>query len=158
MNVMRRVLRIDPMELAVPLIIFAVTMAVGYLVRRLFLRALAAWSSRTRSRPGLILTDSLRGPALIWVLILAAHLALESSRLPARPLQYVNSALAVLWILSLTLMSMRIAGDLVRFYGGQIPGALPVTTLTQNLAQTGCTDPGDVWILLNHLGARSRRS
>src|SRR5205814_1502896 len=40
-----------------------------------------------------------------------------------------------LWVASLTLMCMRITRNMVRFYGNQVPGALPVTTLTQNLAQ-----------------------
>jgi small-conductance mechanosensitive channel len=40
-----------------------------------------------------------------------------------------------LWIASFTLMAMRTAGDLVRAYGSQIPGALPVTTLTTTLAE-----------------------
>jgi len=54
-------------------------------------------------------------------------------------------------ILSLTLMSMRLAGDLVRNYGAHIPGALPVTTLTQTLAQLAVVILG-VLVLLNQLG------
>jgi small-conductance mechanosensitive channel len=72
---------------------------------------------------------------IIWVVILGVHLAIQTSRLPARALALAPQALAALFILSLTLMTMRIAGDIVRFYGGQIPGALPVTTLTQTLVQ-----------------------
>jgi len=49
----------------------------------------------------------------------------------------------------LTMMSMRVIGDLVRFYGAQVPGAMPVTTLTQNLAQIGVIILG-LLILLNH--------
>jgi small-conductance mechanosensitive channel len=46
-------------------------------------------------------------------------------------------------------MFMRFAGDLVRFYGDQIPGALPVTTLTENLAQITVVILGAL-IVLNH--------
>src|SRR5579871_3289688 len=73
-----------PMEVVTPLAIFAVTLAVGYLVRRIVLGALAAWHKRTASRPGMILTEALRGPLVIWILILAVHLAIEASSLPAK--------------------------------------------------------------------------
>ena len=95
--------------------------ALGYLARRLFLRALGAWSGPTGSAPARILTDSLRGPTMIWAVILAAHLALESSSLPASVTHWIATTLLALWIFSLTLMGMRIVGDMVRFFGGQIP-------------------------------------
>ena len=140
-----------PMQLIVPLIVFGVTLALGYLARRIFLRAMQAWHTRTQSRAGQILTEALRGPIVIWVLILAVHLALESSDLPARFTRWSPKVLGALLILSLTLMFMRVAGDLMRFYGSQIPGALPVTTLTQTLAQLAVVILG-VLVLLNQLG------
>jgi len=33
------------------------------------------------------------------------------------------------------MMGVRLAGNIVRYYGDQVPGALPVTTLTQTLAE-----------------------
>jgi len=123
------------MDLVVPLIVFAVTMAIGDVIRRLFLRALRSWNQRTQSRPGLILAEALRGPIWIWILILAAHLAIQSSDLPDTVTGNASTLFADLWVISLTLLGMRIARDLVRYYGGQIHGVLAVTTLTQNLAQ-----------------------
>lgn len=140
-----------PGELIAPLAIFAVTIAVGYVARRLFLKALTAWHMRTKSRGGLILAEALHGPLAIWILILAVHLAIESSSLPAAVTRWSPRVLGSLWILSLTLMCMRIAGDLVRYYGDQIPGALPVSTLTQTLAQLTVVILGCL-ILLNQLG------
>jgi small-conductance mechanosensitive channel len=151
MNAIRHMLRENPMELVLPLIIFVVTLAVGWLVRRLVLRALRAWTSRTGSRPGLILTEALRGPILIWMLILGIHLSLEFSDLPSRVTGWTSKGLLALWIISLTLMCTRIAGNLVRYYGGQVPGALPVTTLTQNLAQLAVVILG-LLVLLRGLG------
>jgi small-conductance mechanosensitive channel len=137
MNAIRRILLDNPMEVFRPLAIFAATFAVGWLVRRLVLRALGAWTERTHSRMGHIMAQALRGPTWIWLLILAAHIAIQSSDLPAKFTDFLPTLLLDLWVASLTLMSMRIAREAVRFYGSQIPGALPVTTLTQNLAQAG---------------------
>ena len=139
----------NPMEAIVPLAIFAATFLACWVVRRLVLRALMAWTRRTGSRTGTVLFEALRGPTLIWALILAVHLAFQGSDLPMRFTQWGSNILLVLWIVSLTLMCMRIVGDLVRFQGSRIPGAMPVTTLTQNLAQISVVILGSL-ILLNH--------
>ena len=147
---LRDLLLNHPKELITPLAVFALVVVLGYVARRLLLRALAAWYAKTQSRAGQILADSLRGPLLIWILILAVHLALQSSDLPARFTNWSPEPLRVLFILSLTLMSMRFAGELIRYHGAQIPGAIPVTTLTQTLAQLGVLILG-VLIVLNQL-------
>jgi len=131
----RNILVHDPMQVVLPLVIFAVTFGAGWLVRRAVLRGLKAWNARTESRAGRILQEGLRGPLMIWSLMLAAHFAMESSQIPVRYTVLGADILLGLWILSLTIMCMRVVGDIVRYYGAQIPGALPVTTLTQTLAQ-----------------------
>lgn len=153
MTAFRRLPEINPMELFWPLAIFAVSLAAGYLVRSLGLRAVRAWAKRARSRAGTLIGEALIGPSAIWVVILAAHLALEGSDLPEHFTFWSGRILLVLWVVSLTLMGMRIAGDLVRHLGGQMPGALPVTTLTQNLAKLGVLVLGLV-LVLQSLGAR----
>ena len=132
-----------------PLVIFLVTFLIAWLVRRLVLRSLNAWTNRTGRRGGRLLTQALRGPTLIWCAILAAHLGMQASKLPARFTDLATETLLVLWVCSLTLMSMRLAADMVRLYGEQIPGALPVTTLTQNLAQIAVVILG-ASLLLRH--------
>ena len=151
MVTIRRILIENPVELVQPLAIFLATFVAGLIVRRLVLRALDAWTTRTGSRAGLILTNALRGPMLIWTAILGVHLAIEGSDLPARYTGWSTKLLLVLWIASLTMMCMRLAGNLVHDYGGQVPGALPVTTLTENLAQLAVVLLGIV-VLLRALG------
>lgn len=151
METIRGIVLHDPMVLVWPAGVFLVTFGLGWLVRWLVLRALRAWSARTQSRPALILTEALRGPLLIWVLILGMHLALQSSELPENVTTFGAKLLLVLWIVSLTLMCMQMAGNLVRYYGAQVPGALPVTTLSQNLAQLVVVLLG-ILVLLNALG------
>ncbi|HXB74955.1 MAG TPA: mechanosensitive ion channel family protein [Candidatus Acidoferrales bacterium] len=131
----RRVLFDEPTEVLLPLAIFAAAFLAGWVVRRLVLRALHAWNERKQSRNGRILEKALRGPTLIWCVILAAHLGMQSSDLPSRLTGNGADVLLVLWVCSLTLMCTRLVGDIVRLYGDQIPGAVPVTTLGRNLAQ-----------------------
>ena len=143
----------DPMEVILPLGIFAATFLACWVARRLAVRALKAWTARTESRVGAVLYEALRGPTLIWALILAVHLAFQGSDLPVKFTHPMASVLLVLWIVSLTMMSMRVVGNLVRHYGTQISGTLPVTTLTQNLAQISVVILGSL-ILLNHFDVK----
>ena len=153
MPTLRSILLHDPMTLVWPLVTFAIVFLVGWVVRALVLRALRAWTGRTQSRPGLILMDALRGPMMIWTLIVAVHLGIQASALPARVTAIGAKALMVLWIVSLTIMCMRMVGNLVRYYGDQVPGALPVTTLTQTLAELAVVVLG-ILLLLSALDFR----
>jgi small-conductance mechanosensitive channel len=149
MQTIERILTKNPMELVWPVAIFAAIFLIGWVVRRFILKALRAWTSRTGSRAGLVIAEALSGPILIWAAILALHVALQSSDLPGKFTDWGAKTLFVLWIASLTLMSMRIARDSIRFYGSQVAGALPVATLTQNLAQIGVVILGAL-VLLDH--------
>jgi small-conductance mechanosensitive channel len=147
METIRRILAHDPMQFVWPLVTFAITLVVGWVVRYLLFRAMRAWTDRSGSRPGLILMGALRGPTLIWVLIVAVHLGIQTSELPARITAIPTKVLLVLWIFSLTIMGVRLAGNVVRYYGDQVPGALPVTTLTQTLAQIAVVVLGIVLVM-----------
>ncbi len=138
-------------QLIVPICVLAFTLAIGYAAKRLMTRLLRPWAARATGHAAQIVIDALKGPFMIWVLILGTHLAMQSSELPYRATFMIGRILLVLWILSLTLISSRLAGDLIRFYGSDIPGALPVTTLTQTLAQLGVVILGAL-VLLNLLG------
>lgn len=120
-----------------PVAVFLVTLGVTYLIRRIFFGALRSWNRRTPTRAFPALQDALRGPTHIWSFILAIHLAIQSSALPPRLTQHAPEVLQVLFIASLTILCMRLAGEAVRNFGDQIPGAAPVTTLSQTLAQLG---------------------
>jgi small-conductance mechanosensitive channel len=149
MQDVRRLLEQNPMEVVWPVAIFAVTAAVGWLIRAAVLRALRAWNARSQSRAGRILLDALRGPMLIWCAILGVHMALQFSDLPAKYTGWATRGLLALWIFSLTIMFMRVTGDLVRNYGDQAPGALPVTTLSESLAKMAVLILGLLVLLRN---------
>jgi small-conductance mechanosensitive channel len=134
---LRKAVMEDPSRWLTPAAIFVVVFVVAWLVRRLLLKALSAWALRTQSHAWQLLAEALHGISRLWVFILAAHLALQSTDLPPKLADWTSETLGVLLILSLTLLGMRLARDLVRSYGSQLPGAAPVTTLTQNLAQVG---------------------
>lgn len=138
-------------QLIVPACVLALTLAGGYAAKRLMLRLLRPWAQRGRGPAAQVVINAMQGPFMLWVLILGTHLAMQSSALPPRATLWIGRVLLALWILSLTLISSRLAGDLIRFHGSGIPGALPVTTLTQTLAQLAVVILG-LLVLLNLWG------
>jgi small-conductance mechanosensitive channel len=141
----------NPLKLLAPLCLFLVTVAAGYLVKRLVFRTLHRWGEKGASQVHTVLSDSLRGPIFIWSLIAGIYFATESMDLPDRSTRLIERTLLILTILSLTMMASRLAGNLIRFYGSRVQGAMPVTTLTQNLAQLLIALVG-ILVLLHQLG------
>jgi len=138
-------------QLIGPLCVLGVTLAVGYAAKRVMVRLLRPWAARSTGPAAQIVINALKGPFMIWVLILGTHLAMQSSDLPKSATQWIGRFLLALWILSLTIVCSRLAGGLIRYHSSGIPGALPVTTLTQTLAQLAVVILG-LLVLLNQLG------
>jgi small-conductance mechanosensitive channel len=138
-------------KFVLPLGVLAITLIAGSIAKRLLFRALQRWAEKTKTRADDFFIQAFRGPFMIWVVMLGLHLATQSSELTDRATGLIGKSLLVLWIISLTIVAARLAGNLVKHYGKEIQGALPVTSLTQNLARIGVISLG-ILILLNQLG------
>jgi small-conductance mechanosensitive channel len=126
-------LQTHPSQLLVPLLFLVASAIAGLIVRTLLFRVVRAWAAGTESNLVDMVVESL--PIVLWSLILGVHLATQSSELPKMYLKYIPRTLAVLWIVSLTIALSRLAGNVVRFYGGRVMGAHSVTSIRRKLAQ-----------------------
>ena len=136
----------DPFVFVVPLLLLCATVLGGLILRRVLFHVVRGWAQNDNHLDVLI-TESLRGPIVLWSLILGLHIATQNSEIPVRYLRHIPSALALLWILSLTIAMSRLAGNTVRFYGGRVTGGVrPVTSLTQKLAQIIVVILGLAWM------------
>ena len=138
-------------SLLFPVAVFLVVVVVGWSAQRVLIGVLRRWADRTTTQIDDMLVQSLRGPMMLWVLMLGLYLATQSSRLPAGAVSFVSKTLLVLWIASLTLAAAKLSSRMIRHYGSSIHGALPVATITQNLASMVVVTIG-LLILLNTLG------
>ena len=121
-------------DLLWPAALFTGVLLVGMVLRRIVFGRLRVWASKTDSQIDDLLVESLRGPVLLWIIILGIYVATDISRLPAAATRWTGRALMVLWIVSLTLALARLAGRLVHVYSGRGAGAAPTGTLPQTLA------------------------
>jgi small-conductance mechanosensitive channel len=138
-------------QLLTPALVFCITLILGFVVRRVLFGALARWANKTSGKFDDIVVQALRGPFMIWVLMLALHLAAQISILPDKISDLIAKILLFLMISSLTFVGARLASEMVRNYGSKVQGTLPVTSLTQNMAQVAVIIVGGL-ILLSSLG------
>src|SRR5690242_3271864 len=129
------------MELVWPAILFAAVVVLGLVLRGVVYARLRRRTASTGTRMDNLLVEALHGPILLWILILAIHLAVEYSDLPRNVTHWSAKVLLALWIISLTLVLARLSGRMVRTHSTRLEGALPVSTLTEVLASLV------IWIL-----------
>src|SRR5215831_544779 len=125
MKTIEEFIRHDPMQLITPLVVLVITLAVGRLLKGIVFKLLRRWVAHSKSHVATIIMRALDGPFMIWVLILGVHLATQSSDLSPRWTARLAQILLVLWIISLAIMLSRLLGNIIRFYGSDIPGAMP---------------------------------
>ncbi|MBU0600442.1 mechanosensitive ion channel family protein [bacterium] len=138
-------------EVLVPFIILLTTLCLGVAVRQFLFSRLSRWSKNTKSEIDDAIITTIRGPFVIWCLMIGIYLALEVSKLPKDWVDTAGKAILVLGILSVTLVLANISARLVKMYSGKIEAALPVTSLTQNITRIIIFGIG-ILIILNSLG------
>jgi len=137
----------DPWILIEPSAIFLGIAATGLVIRSLAIKGLRRWSEQHESQLGLLVADSLHNPLLLWVLILAGHVATGHSQLPTSLLKYLHPSLEALWVWSLISVLSRLVSRSVSLYGGRVTGAKSVTSLTEKLVQLVILSLGIAWLL-----------
>jgi len=143
--------RSHSLQLMAPVLVFCITLIVGFVVRRLLFSALARWARKTSGQLDDIVVHAVRGPFMVWVLMLGLHLATQISPLPDKVSNLIAKILLFLMVASLTFVGAKLASEIVRLYGSRMQGTLPVTSLTQNMAQVAVIIVG-ILILLSSLG------
>lgn len=136
---------------SVPLIIFSTIFLIGYVFRKVLFRRLSHWSKKTSSPLNDVIVSAIKGPSLIWCLMLAIYLAIEISSLSQDIVNILGKFLLVLGIFSVTIVINNIAGKVVKIYSQKIETTLPVTSLTQNFSRILIFGIG-ILIILNSLG------
>lgn len=136
-------------DLVLPAVLFAAVLLAGLVLRRIVFGRLRKWAGRTSSQLDDLLVQSLYGPVLLWLIILAVKTATDLSRLPPAVTAWSGRALTVLWIISFTLVLSRLAGRLVQRYLRE--SGAPAGTLVETLATLAVALLG-ILMLLNQFG------
>jgi len=138
-------------EVLVPTGVVLITLICGFFIRRMIYVRLNRWSKNTKTQIDDIIIDSIKGPFIIWFLMLGIYFALGSSKLPENLVSIINKLLLVLGIFSITFVLANITAKLVGAYSVKVESALPVTSLTKNISRILIFTVG-ILIILNSLG------
>lgn len=137
--------------LFLPLIVVMVTLAAGFIVRRFVFRRMRVWGQIGRSRTVETVIAAAGRSFILWWLILGIYLAIEVSVMPQHWVYLSEKVLLVLAIASVTFTAANIATGLIRTNVVRIGAAVPMTSLTDNLARVVIIAIGFM-LILNALG------
>ncbi|MEK6733359.1 MAG: mechanosensitive ion channel family protein [Candidatus Omnitrophota bacterium] len=138
-------------EILVPASIFLIILICGFIIRKIMFARLNRWSKHTKTQVDDIIIDSIKGPFIIWFLMLGIYFALESSKLPENLVHIIDKLLLVSGIFSITFVLANISAKLVSVYSRKVETALPVTSLTQNISRIIIFTIG-ILVILHSLG------
>jgi small-conductance mechanosensitive channel len=96
---------------------------------------LSAWARNTSTEVDDIIINAVRGPFIIWFMMLGISFSARFAGLPEEFFNIVNKTLVVLGVFSITLVLSNIAAGLIRSYSGKAGPAMPVTSFTQNISR-----------------------
>jgi small-conductance mechanosensitive channel len=102
-------------EIRLLLLPLAVAVGVGLLLlalRALLFRILRRWSTRTRTTANDVMITVLRGPSILWCLAFAVHVAVGTSEIPSRYVNYITKAVDVFILISITMVAASLASRL----------------------------------------------
>lgn len=131
--------------------IVLISVMAGYLVRNLIFRKLLHWGNVARTRNEDIIIAAVRGPFLIWWLILGVYVALEVTPVSRHLAVLLDRVLMVLGIGSVTFTCADIAVGLIGTNAARLENAMPITSLTGNIARVAIFSLG-LLLILNSLG------
>lgn len=134
-----------------PLAVFLLITVFGYILRRFIFIRLDRWARETKTEIDNIIIESVRKPFVIWFLMLGLYFGIRVTTLPQNFVFGIGKTLAVLGIISVTLVLTSIAGGLLRIYSQRVEEVLPVTSLTMNISRALIFGVG-ILIILNTLG------
>jgi len=138
-------------EIFMPMIIFLVVLFIGFIVKKIIFNRLSHWAKKTSSQLDDIVVQAAKSPFMVLCLILALYFALQFSKLPENIVHLMSKSILILGIISVVLALANLLSGLIKFYASRIDSALPVTSLTQNIARIFVFSIGAL-IILNSLG------
>ena len=147
-------LLLDPkilLEMLMPLIIFLVVLSIGLIAKKIIFIRLACWAKKTSTQLDDVIIQTIKGPFVILCLMLGLYFALQFSKLPENIVHVMSKSILILGIFSVVLALANLLSGIIKIYASRIDYALPVTSLTQNIARIFIFSIGAL-IILNSLG------
>jgi small-conductance mechanosensitive channel len=136
---------------ALSIFVLGVSYMVGHLLKWVVCRRLMALAAGTKAQWDDVVVNELVRRVPLWSVLLGVYLAAGFWTLPPNVDNALTKTLFVLIAVSLTFCSASVVTKMTVLYGATFQQALPVTSLTQNIAR-GIVITMGMLIVLNGLG------
>jgi small-conductance mechanosensitive channel len=138
-------------QLALPLAVLLLVLVFGFVLRNFLFKRLTHWAQNTKHNLDDIVISAIKGPFIIWFLMLGIYIALQFPKLPENTVHIAGKALLVLGLFSATLVLANISSSIISVYSGKWEAALPGTSLMKTISRIVIFGIG-IMIILNALG------
>lgn len=138
-------------QLMIPVVVFVSVWLIGYILRKIVFIRVAKWAEKTKSQVDDIILEAIKGPFIIWSIMLGMYFALRVSNLPQNFTNIAGKILLVLGMFSVTLVIANITVRLIQVYSKRVETVLPGTSLTKNITRIIILGIG-ILVILNTLG------
>ncbi|OQA92063.1 MAG: Small-conductance mechanosensitive channel [Elusimicrobia bacterium ADurb.Bin231] len=134
-----------------PIIVFAVILGFGFIIRKFLFLYLKKITGKTQTQIDDIITDAIKNPFVLWFAILGISIAIKTTNLTEKNIVFADKLLISLWIISFTIVVAKIVSGIINVYVSGQEGAPKMSSITQNAARWIIFGLG-ILILLNKLG------
>jgi small-conductance mechanosensitive channel len=122
-------------NLVLPIALIVGGFVIGSILEGVILVRLNRVAARTTWGGDDIVVNSLRGMFVVWFGLAGVYAATLTLSLTATARTVINDVAIAILVLSLTVLSARIAGDFVKLYERNSGGALPAASIFTNLSR-----------------------
>lgn len=120
-------------HLLFPIIIFIISAALLFIIRAVAFKLLQRWAEKTETKLDDIIIRSFKIPSIYWCLAIGLYIGVDVSELPKRYTFYVDKAIHVIIILSVTIATANLLGKIFRNYVQKSDLPIPTTGLAYGL-------------------------
>ncbi len=138
-------------QLALSVGAFLLVLIAGLAIRAFLFRYLMQWAQKTKHDLDDIIISAVKGPFVIWFIMLGIYAALQFHNLPAKLVDDAGKILLALGLFSVTLVAANIASGLITHYSARMGSTLPGGTLIRTIVRIVIFAVG-ILIILNVLG------
>jgi small-conductance mechanosensitive channel len=138
-------------QLVLPASIVVLVLILGFVLRKLLFSRLTRLAQSTKHNIDDIVISAIKGPFLIWFLMLGIYIAIQFPKLPDNIVHTTGKVLLVLGLFSVTLAVANLASSFISIYSGRWDPSLPGASLTRTVIRIIIFVVG-ILIILDALG------
>jgi small-conductance mechanosensitive channel len=130
---------------------FLLVLCFGLVLRAIIFRRLTLWAQRTKHGLDDLIISAIKGPIVIWFIMLGIYAALQFHNLPANVVTTAGRVMLALGLFSATLVVANISSGIITHYSNKLGSSLPGATLIRTISRIIIFIVGFL-VILNALG------